>query len=207
MKIKNKPSSEFFTEMYDEVEALLKSLDIFHGVNITVNNIIGDAEFLKPTKVITGRVVLENGGENNKDCINYTITLAELQTLKFGNPEWDKLYNVRYNEFINSLGLQFSSEAMTILTFLHEIGHIEYWEIFQGYTETKCDGQSLKAYAKMMNGMYEYVIKPWEFSNKVDSNMANTLFNPIECYPHLFALQHFPRFIKLLKKHGLELSD
>jgi hypothetical protein len=201
MKIKNTPSTNFYRDMYNEIDMLLKEFKVFNGVKISINNIVGNKEFIQPNDVEIGYISYKLN--KNKNHVNYIITLAELCSIEFGNSDWAKLNQLRYSSYLSGLEISLTPEVLTLLTILHELGHVEFWENYLELTNIEGSLLPIQIYHKYMSSIYEMVMKPWEYVMASDLNMNHMMFNSIEGYPEIFALRHFPRFIKLLRRYNL----
>lgn len=201
MKIKNTPSNEFYKEMYSKVEQFLDTKKSLKDAKIIVKNVIGDKEYLAPKFMEIGHMKYTKDKKHNR--LKYTINLAELNTLEFGNPEFSILIKLRYEEYLEGLCIPLTPEAITLLTFLHELGHIDFIEEYMDTTECDVSVLSIASYTNCLSSFYSMTMKPWEFAHLSTMNMNHIMFNSIEGYPELFSLKYFPRFIPLLKRFGL----
>lgn len=200
MKIKNTPSSEFYTEMYKKLDELIKSIKLLANTNITIKNYVADKEYIKPDNIEIGYMTYKM----KQGKLQYKIRLAELSSIEFGNSDYTKLSQMRYSVYLDSLGIPLSPEVLTLLTLLHEVGHIDFWQNYIEITESEeSGGISIASYDRVISSLYAMVMKPWEFGYFYDMNMNHIMFNSVETAAELFALKYFPCFIELLKAHNL----
>lgn len=173
---------------------------MLNGTNITINNVVGDKDYLKSTHEEIGFMWYKR--DKRYGGIKYDIKLAELNTIEF-SPELLQLSQLIYSGYLNSLNVSFSPEVLTVLVLLHEMGYVEYWETFIEISNSESSIETLNSYALCMSGLYDYMAKPWYFRDLCEINIYQIMFNPIETYPELFSFKHFPRFLKLLRNYNL----
>ena len=192
LKVKYNPTNKFYKNLYEFVQEEFKH--DFKELDIEIRNKKHPKSLVDEfTEIGYVDYKLESGNKK----IEYEITLIELKHLDIGNNIL-KLMTKRCKTYIESLGLEFCPKTATIMTLLHELGHVVYVEEFIRYTD-EFSLAKLVAFDKTLDSIFELTFAPWEMSGFVSINTARTTFHASEVYSESYAYRNFPRFLKFLK--------
>jgi hypothetical protein len=192
LKVNYNPSNKFYKKLYEFINEEFK--DDFKGLDVTVRNKKHPVKFVDE---ITEIGYINYNPDYTEKKVKYLITLMELKHFDIGTNTL-KLMSNRCKTYIESLGLEFCPETATIMTLLHELGHVVYVEEF-----IKCiddfDLSKFLIFDKTLDSVFDFAFAPWEMNGFVPINMARIIFHSNEAHSEGYVYRNFPRFIEFIR--------
>jgi hypothetical protein len=160
LKPTNKPSNDFYNDMYIVLNEFMKKNKYLSKLDINVSNIVGIRENIGIT-ADTPHMGYMHYQLNSTD-IMYSIDIMENMSLDFF-PKELLIFSVKnYGIYMSILNIPFTPETVTMIVLMHEIGHIVYMELLKEYCE---DNRTLKYFLDANDNLSVCTFKPWDVAS------------------------------------------